>query len=166
MELEQVARLKCFSRVRLVNPDGTIAGDSGWTGPNIVTNLGLQNFLAGAMAGNAGSKQVARCAVGTGGIPASNATALPGEVMASTQRVTVDKSFSSRTVSNGSCTQWFYATFTSGFVTGAGSTLNNVGLFATTETNDTLFCGNTYTGSACASNQAVNVTYQIQLGHS
>lgn len=158
-----LGKIKCFSRVQ-ISEEGKLVGDSGWTGPNRITNLGLANFLAGVMAGNAGSKQVAYCAVGTGGLVATDGTTLPGEVMGSTKRVTVDKSFSSRTVSNGSCTQFFYATFASGFITGAGSTLDNVGLYATTNTTDTLFVGNTYTGSACASNQAVNVTYQIQLG--
>lgn len=162
--MKNAFEVKCFSKVQITE-DGKIVGDSGWTGPNRMTNLGLQNFLVGAMAGNAGSKQVAYCAIGTGGLVATNGTTLPGEVSASTQRVTVAKSFSSRTVSNGSATQYFYATFASGFIADAGSNIDAVGLYATNETNDTLFVGNTYSSSACASNQAVNVTYQIQLGH-
>ena len=161
--METGFKIKGMFRVNIIDPDGRISGDSGWH-INVVTNLGLQNFLAGAMAGNANSKQVAYVALGTGGAPATDAVTLPGEVMSSTARVTVAKSFSSRTASNGSCTQWFYGTFASGFLSGAGSNISNIGLYAATTTNDTLFAGNTYASSACASNQAVNVTYQIQLG--
>ena len=152
-------------RVHIVDPDGSITGDSGWC-KNQTTALGLQNFLAGAMAGSAGSKQIAYMALGTGGLVATTGTTLPGEIMGSTQRVTVASSFSSRTTTGGSCTQWFYATFNSAnsFLTGAGSNLSNIGLYAATTTNDTLFAGNTYASSACASNQSVNATYQIQLG--
>jgi hypothetical protein len=41
--------------------------------------------------------------------------------------------------------------------------LSNVGLFATSNTNDTLFAGNTYASSSCNTNQNVNVTYQIRF---
>lgn len=150
-------------RVTIVNKDGTLAGDSGWHN-NTLTNLGIQNYLAGAAFGNASSKQIAYMAIGTGGSPATDAVTLPGEVMSSTKRVTISKTYSSRTASNGSGTQYCYATFDAGFITGAGSNISNVGLYASTDTNDTLFAGNTYASSACASNQAVNVTYQIQLG--
>jgi hypothetical protein len=163
MKTKEKTGIKGMYRIHIVNQDGTLAGDSGWK-KNVVTNLGIANFLAGAMAGNAGSKQVAYMAIGTGGAPATDAVTLPGEVMASTQRVTVSKTYSSRTVSNGSGTQYFYATFAAGFITGAGSNISNVGLYAATTTNDTLFAGNTFNSSACASNQAVNATYQIQLG--
>jgi hypothetical protein len=129
-----------------------------------MTNLGLQNFLVGALMGNVNSKQVAYMALGTGALVASDGTTLPGEVMSSTKRVTISKTFSSRTLQAGSGTQWIYATFTAGFLSGAGANLSNLGLYATTDTSDTLFCGNTFASTACASNQAVNVTYQLQLG--
>jgi hypothetical protein len=161
----QKMKIKCFSRVQIVNEDGSLHGDSGWTGPNLLTNLGIANFLAGAMAANAGSKQVNFMALGSGTLVASDGTTLPGEVMASTARHSItSRVYSSRTLQAGSGTQYFYATFTSGWITGAGSNLSNVGLYATSDTNATLFCGNTFASSACASNQAVNVTYQIQLG--
>jgi hypothetical protein len=160
---KETGKIKGMFRIHIVNEDGSLAGDSGWK-ENLVTNLGVANFLAGAMAGNAGSKQVNYAAIGTGGVPASNAVTLPGEVMSSTQRVTVSKTYSSRTLQAGSGTQYFYATFAAGFITGAGSNISNVGLYAAATSDDTLFAGNTYTSSACASNQAVNVTYQIQLG--
>lgn len=155
-------KAKGFFRINLVNEDGTLAGDSGWK-PNVIPSAGLQNFLVGAMAANANSAQVSYMAIGTGGAPASDATALPGEVMSSTQRVTVSKTYSSRTNSTQSGTQYFYATFAAGFITGAGSNISNVGLF-NSSSGGSFFAGNTYASSACASNQAVNATYQIQIG--
>lgn len=156
-------KVKGMFRINLINEDGTLAGDSGWK-ENTIPSLGLQNYLVGCMAGNAGSLQVAYMALGSGGTIASDATGLAGEVMSSTQRVTVSKTYSSRTASNQSGTQYFYATFAAGFVTGAGSNISNVGLFASSGGGGQVFAGNTYASSACASNQAVNATYQIQIG--
>lgn len=165
---EVLSKIKCFSKVHIVNEDGSLSGDSGWTGPNMITNLGLQNFLCGAAFVGGTSKQVNWMALGASSaaaMVASDGTTLPNEVSGSTQRVSItSRTYSARTASDGKGTQYFYATFPAGFVSGAGSTLQNVGLYAASTTNDTLFCGNTYATSACASNQAVNVTYQIQIG--
>ena len=59
---------------------------------------------------------------------------------------------------------YYYLTFgsTDSFLGGA-SNLRNVGLFSTTDTNDTLFAGQTFSSSACNTNQNVNVTYQIRF---
>jgi len=54
IENETAAKIKCSSRVHIVNEDGSRSGDSGW--PNLLTNLSIANFLAGAMAGNYPSK--------------------------------------------------------------------------------------------------------------
>jgi hypothetical protein len=97
-------------------------------------------------------------ALGTGAAPASNATALPGEISASTQRTGV-------TYANvASSTAQFTATFSSSdsFLAGA-SNLSNIGLFATTTVGDTIFAGNTYASSSCNTNQNVNITYQIRF---
>jgi hypothetical protein len=155
-------KVKGVFRIHIVNEDGSLAGDSGWM-ENTVTCAGLQYYLAGAAFGNAGSLQVSYMALGSGTTCGTNDTTLNGEVMASTSRTTISKTFSSKSTSNGSATQWCYATFPAGFITGAGSNLSNVGLFNSSNSG-TLFAGNTYTSSACASNQAVNVTYQIQMG--
>lgn len=155
---------KRFYRINIVDPDGSIKGDSGWV-KNYVTNLGLQNYLAYTLAGVAGSKQLGYIALGTGGLPTSTATALAGELMVSTKRVAIgaNTAFSSRSVSNGSCTLYLYATFTASFCS-VSSNISNVGLFAATTTDDTLFSGATYASSQLNTNQAVQVTYQIQLG--
>ena len=146
-----------FSRVQ-IEEDGKIVGDSGFVGPNQITNLGVLNFLVNLLGNTTGSSQVGFVALGTGGAPASDAVVLAGEIMASEQRKAV-------AVANvASTTAQFTATFASGdsFLT-AASNLSNIGLFAATTTNATLFAGNTYTSSSCGTNQSVNVTYQIRF---
>jgi hypothetical protein len=156
-------RAKGFFRVQ-IEENGKIVGNSGWK-KNMVTNLGLEYYLARCLMGQAGSLQVGYVALGTGGAPASDAVTLPGEISASTKRKAVTTNFSSRTINGGSCTVQFTATFgsTDNFLAGA-SNLSNIGLFNGTTTTNTLFAGNTYASSSCNTNQNVNVTYQIRLG--
>lgn len=149
--------IKGFSRVQIVE-DGKVVGDTGFVGPNQITNEGFLNFLVKLLGASAGSSQIGYVALGTGAAPASNATTLPGEIMSSTQRKAV-------TFANvASTTAQFTATFASGdsFLSGA-SNLSNIGLFAATNTDATIFAGNTYASSSCATNQSVNVTYQIRF---
>lgn len=137
--------------------DGSLVGDSGWV-ENQITNLGFKLYLADNIGASAGSKQIGYVALGTGGAPATGDTTLAGEISASTQRTAV-------TYSNvASTTAQFTATFASSdsFLAGA-SNLSNIGLFAATATNDTLFAGNTYPSSSCNTNQNVYVTYQIRF---
>jgi len=146
-----------FSRVRL-EEEGKVVGDSGWIGPNQITNLGFLNMLVHNIGKSAGSSQLGYVALGTGGAPASNATTLPGEITSSTKRGAV-------TYANvASTTAQFTATFasSSSFLAGA-SNISNIGLFASNATNDTVFAGNTYASSSCNTNQNVNVTYQIRF---
>lgn len=157
MNLESV-KLEGFSRVQIENEDGSIHGDSGWVGPNQITNLGYLNYLVNLLGGDAGSKFVQYVALGTGTAPGAAAVTLDGEIMDSTERKTVTFA------SNGSTTAEFTATFASSdnFLSAAAD-LSNIGLFFTTTTNDTLMAGNTYTSSSCDVNQNVNVTYQIRF---
>ena len=64
---------------------------------------------------------------------------------------------------NGSTSGQFTATFSSAdsFVTNTQN-LSNIGLFATSAAG-TLFAGNTFASSSCATNQNVNVTYNINF---
>lgn len=151
-------KLEGFSRVQIEEGDGKISGDSGWVGPNQITNLGYLNYLVNLLGGDAGSKFVQYVALGTGTAPGAAAVVLDGEIMGSTQRKSV------AFASNGSTTAEFTATFASSdnFLTVAAA-LSNIGLFFTTTTNDTLMAGNTYTSSSCDTNQNVNVTYQIRF---
>lgn len=159
---EVLKNIKGFSRVQITEPssDGTekVVGDSGFVGPNQITNLGFLNYLVKLLGNSAGSKQVGFVALGTGSAPNASHTTLNGEIMSSTQRKAVTFG------SSGSTTAQFTATFASSdsFLTAAAN-LSNIGLFSATTTDDTLFAGNTYTSSSCATNQNVNVTYQIRF---
>lgn len=131
-----------------------IVGDSGWK-HNQITNLGFNQYLVSALGSIAGSKYVSHMAIGTGGAPAASDTTLAGE---QSVRIGVTAATSS-----GSKTVRFTATFASAdsFVT-ASKNISNIGLFNTsTAAGGTLFAGNTYTSSACATNQNVNATYDI-----
>lgn len=153
-------KVKGMFRVQLVedrNGKVVVVGDSGFM-QNQVTNLGFDQYLCQTLGGMAGSKTVSHVALGTGGAPSASDTTLAGEIMSSTQRVTVSPStIASKTVQ-------FTAAFNSAnsFLT-ATANISNVGLFNSTATAATLFAGNTYTSSACATNQSVNVTYQIRF---
>ena len=155
-------QLKGFFRVNLtedVNGKSKIVGDSGWK-ENQVTNLGIQDYLVDALLGFAGNKAVSHMALGTGGAPAASATALAGEI---THAADSRKAVTTSIVA--SKTAQFTAAFNSAasFVTAAVN-ISNVGLFETSTTEGgTLFAGNTYTSSSLATNQNVNVTYQIRF---
>lgn len=154
-KIKDTIKARGFFRLQLTK-DGQIVGDSKWR-KNQVTNLGFEQFLAQTLGGMAGSKTVSHVALGTGGAPAAADTTLAGEIMSSTQRKTVSPStIASKTVQ-------FTAAFNSvdSFIT-ASVNLSNVGLF-NTSSGGTLFAGNTYTSSSCATNQNVNVTYQIRF---
>jgi hypothetical protein len=159
---DKVHNIRGFSRVQITNPkpDGTeeIVGDSGWTGPNTITDLGFLQYLNMSLGGSAGAKSVAYIALGTGSAPNASHVTLDGEISASTKRTTVTFA-----TANSRSAQ-FTATFSSSasFLASA-STLSNVGLYNATTSDATLFAGNTFTASSCNSNQNVNVTYTIKF---
>lgn len=154
--------IRGFFRINITEDvDGKekIVGDTGFV-ENQVTNLGIQDFLVDHLLGNSGGKAVTHMALGTGGAPASNATGLSGEI---TDAANARKAVSTSIVA--SRTAQFTAAFASSdsFVT-ASKNISNVGLFETSTTEGgTLFAGNTYTSSSLATNQNVNVTYQIRF---
>jgi len=136
-----------------------VVGDSGWF-KNAVTNDGFDQYLVRLIGAQASSKQISHVALGTGGAPAATDTTLAGEIThASNSRKAVTAS------SVSSKTQRFTATFASSdsFVT-ATANISNIGLFQQSNTNTaTLFAGNTFTSSALATNQNVNITYEIRF---
>lgn len=151
MEATKVG-IRGFYRVQITNPDGSLAGDSGWN-ENQVTNDGFNNYLAKLLGAISGSSQIGYVALGTGTVPGAAATTLHGEVTSRTA-VTAASSATSKAVR-------FTATFSSaGSFVGATVSLQNIGLFAT-NSGGTLFAGNTYATSSCATNQNVNCTYDI-----
>lgn len=153
---EVLMRVKGSFRMQVVDPDGKIAGDTGWQN-NQVTNLGKQRFILYPLAGMSGSSTIAWVALGTGTVPGAAATSLDGEIQKRASFATAN------IVSNGSTRIDIVATFASSdsFCT-TTQTLQNIGLFAASSAG-TLFAGNTYATQSCASNQAVNVTYTLTV---
>ena len=155
MPTEKV-KIQGFARVQ-IEENGKVVGDSGFVGPNTITNIGFLNYLCHVLGASAGSGLVGFIALGTGGTVATDGTALPGEIMSSTQRKVP-------TYANvGSTTAQFAATFASSdnFITAAAN-ISNIGLFRSSAENS-IFAGITYASSALNTNQNVNVTYQIRF---
>ncbi len=147
-------KVRGFYRLNIVNPDGSIAGDSGWR-ENQVVNTGFQAFLQLLVAGSAGSLRASHAALGTGTNPATNATTLNGELTEAAGRCALT------TGTTGSTSVNYTFTLNSGVIS-AASTIQNVGLFSgSTQAGGTMFAGKTYATSALATNQAVNGTYNI-----
>jgi hypothetical protein len=141
-------------RLKIVNADGTLAGDSGWR-ENQVVDLGFNQYLVSTLGAIAGSKVITHAALGSGGAPAANATTLAGEVEV--------RAAITAATSSGSKTLRCTATFASSdsFVTNTQN-ISNVALAQTsTQGAATIFAGNTYASSSCATNQNVNLTYDI-----
>lgn len=148
---KETSKVKGMYRVQ-IEEDGEIVGDSGWH-ENLVTNLGFNLFLVSAIGAIGGSLQISHLALGSGGAPIATDTTLAGEVV-KRQAVTAATSSSSKTVR-------FTGTFSSSnsFVTNTQN-ISNIGMF-NSSASGTLFSGNTYTSSACATNQNVNTTYDL-----
>jgi hypothetical protein len=148
-----------FFRVQ-VTEDGSVVGDSGWK-ENQVTNDGITQYIVNWVIGNTASgKSVTHMALGTGTAPASNGTSLAGEL---THATNARKTVSTSVVD--SRTAQFTAAFNSAdsWLT-AAATIQNVGLFNTSTTGaGTVLAGNTYTTSGVATNQNVQVTYQLRF---
>lgn len=149
----EAMKIRGFYRVQ-IEEGGEIVGDSGWH-ENQVVNLGFNQYLVSTLGAIAGSKQISHMALGTGGAPAAGDTTLAGEVQVRAA-VTAATSSSSKTLR-------LTATFASAvsFVTDTRN-ISNIAL-AHTSTKDaaTIFAGNTYASSACATNQNVNATYDV-----
>jgi len=134
--------------------DNKIVGDSGWH-ENQVVDLGFLDYLCKSLGSSTGSKYITHVGLGTGTEPGAAATSLQGEV-GTRQAVTFATSSNSKKAR-------FTATFSAGWHTSSGAyDISNIGLF-NTSSGGTLFAGNTYASSSCASNQAVNVTYDIDF---
>lgn len=152
-------KLRGFFRLQIEDPDGSIVGDSGWR-RNTVTNDGKLQYIVRALASSAGSKYLSYAALGEGAAPGAADTSLPSEVVG-TQGSQIRDAMTME--SSGSTALRCTGTFASGdsFVT-ATEDIANIGLFQSS-TGGTIFAGNTYDSSSCASNQNVNYTYDITL---
>lgn len=161
--MKEGIRLRGFFRINIEDgPTGKIVGDSGWI-ENQVTNLGFNNIVNQLGTSLTGSK-ISHAALGTGGAPAASDTTLSGEVSTNGSGSVVRAALTAAT-SSSSKTLRNTATFSSAnsFIT-ASANISNIGLWQTsgpTTASGTLIAGNTYTSSACATNQNVNVTYDL-----
>ena len=151
MKTNDSLKVKGSYRLQLTE-DGKVVGDTGWI-DNQIVNLGFNQYLVSTLGAIAGSKQVSHMALGSGGAPAAADTGLAGEVEKRAS-VTAATSSTSKTVR-------FTATFNSSdsFVTNTQN-LSNVAL-VNTSSGGTIFAGNTFASSSCATNQNVNATYDI-----
>lgn len=143
-----VVGVKGAFRLNIVEGD-KIVGDSGWV-QNLITNEGFRS-LTRLLGGISGSSQITHLALGTGGAPIATDTTLAGEVV-KRAAVTAATSSTSKALQ-------LTGTFSSAnsFVTSTQN-ISNIGAFFSSS-GGTLFGGNTYASSSCATNQDVNVTY-------
>ena len=155
--------MKLVGMFRLqIEEDGEIVGDSGWK-RNQITNLGFNNIVNQLGTSLTGSK-ISHAALGTGGAPAAADTTQAGEVSTNGSGSVVRAALTAAT-SSSSKTLRNTATFSSAnsFIT-ATANISNIGLWQTsgpTTASGTLMAGNTYTSSALATNQNVNITYDL-----
>jgi hypothetical protein len=160
---KETMKLKGMFRLQIEDgPSGRIVGDSGWH-ENQITNLGFNNIVNQLGTSLTGSK-ISHAALGTGGAPSAADTTQAGEVSTNGSGSVVRAALTAAT-SSGSKTLRNTATFSSAnsFVT-ASANISNIGLWQTsgpTTASGTLVAGNTYTSSALATNQNVNVTYDL-----
>lgn len=140
---KEMAKARGFFRLQIRDEDGKVAGDTGWR-ENQVTNEGFQDYLCKTLGGMAGSKTIAYAMLGTGTAPASNATALDGEIT----DVEASRCAVTPTVVSSKTLQLAFTLASSVYT--AAKTIQNVGLInhSSTATAGTIFAGNTYTTSA------------------
>lgn len=147
--------LKGFLHVQLGRDrDGklVIEGDSKWV-ENQIVNLGWQDYVLASIGGVSGSKQVGRAILGTGGVPASDATAVPGETA---------RSSSINAVTSGSFTLRFTTEWASGDHPGGTPDINVAGLINDTASGGTIVAGQSFNSSTWNSNQGVSLTYELR----
>jgi len=150
-----------MTRVNIVNPDGTVVGDSGWN-KNVITNTGLSDYIVKKFLSATGSSTPSWFSLGSIGSTslATDATSLLGEI-ASNHMVTIgaNTATTARGASNAANTAQFLATFSSNIF----GTSTQIGMAGLRHTNNagTVMCGGTFASSTVATNQAVNCTYQV-----
>lgn len=158
-------KIEGFCRVQIKDYDengipSIVAADSGWQGPNQVTNIGFMNYINYVLGGSAGSMLVSFAAVGTGSTPASSAGSLPGEYAPATNA----EARKAATYSAPSSTEvrWVASWASSDNTTSANVAVANAGLYNHSSTLS-LMCGKTYASSTWGTNQALNLTYALNL---
>lgn len=156
-------KLKGMFRLQIEDgPTGKIVGDSGWR-RNQITNSGYLNILNQLGTGLTGS-QIAYGNVGTGGAPATTDNVLAGEVQVTGANSVKRQVLTAATSSTSKTLRFTFTMASANSFETASNNISNVGLFSTSgpvSTSGSLMAGNTFTSSALATNQNVNVTYDL-----
>lgn len=146
-------------RVNIVNPDGSVAGDSGWK-KNVITNIGLSDYIMKKFISATGSSTPSYFALGSVGTSlATDATSLVGQVGSHMVTIGANTASTSRGASSNGGTVQMLATFASQGFGSASTTIGIAGLHAATD--GAVMCGGTFASSTVATNQAVNCTYNV-----
>lgn len=155
MKTQEGIKIRGFSHIQIINPDGTLAGDSGWV-ENAITNEGKRHYLAQMLGKLTGSSGIGYAALGTGSAANATHTTQDGELGENVRDAVA-------AATSGSTAVAFTGTFASAesFVT-ATRNISNIGLWAT-NTGGSVFSVAAYNSSSCATNQAVNYTYTISF---
>lgn len=152
-------KVRGFFRVQITEDGKGVMGDSGWK-ENAVTYEGIEEYLIKWLTSGTGGLYVQRMALGTGTQPGTGDTTLNGELFHKSTNDTVNSRASVSSSIIASQTAQFTAAFASAnsFVTAAAN-ISNIGLFNSYLTSlanvGTLFAGNTFASSSCATNQSV-----------
>ena len=154
--MNNAINVKGFYRLQIQEADENgkmkVVADSEWR-ENTVTNYGFEQAVATQVGGAAG-KAPTHLALGTGTAPGATATALEGEIGATTDGTRM--SLTTSVVS--SKTLRMTGSLNSNII-GAASTIKNIGVFGHSSSG-TVMSGNTYATSQLATNQTVNATYE------
>ena len=152
-----------FYRVNIVDPDGTVKGDSGWH-KNVISNLGLANYIAYSFAPTGGSTGLVPAYMQLGSLAsshASNLVAVTGQYATGSAASIGSTAHTTRAAQSDGHTVRFYATFVSNsLVTSGTSSIAGIGLYNAVSVSSAM-CAGTFAGSTLGSNQAVNCSYDI-----
>lgn len=150
-----------FYRVNIVDPDGTVKGDTGWK-HNLITSYGLTGYIAKLFAQSAGSSAVGFMHLGSSqSALASSASILPGEYNKSLMASIASTQITTRASSTSGDTVRFLATFVSNSIISAtNQTIACIGLYNTTGSNS-IFCGGSFASSTLGNSQAINCSYDV-----
>jgi hypothetical protein len=149
-------------KLQIQDDTGKIVGDSGWR-KNLITNSGRTNILNLVGTTLTGS-QIAYGNVGTGGAPVGSDNVLAGEVQVAGANSVKRQVLTAAASSDSSKLRFTFTMASANSFETASNNISNVGLFSTSgpvSTSGSLMAGNTFTSSALATNQNVNVTYDL-----
>jgi spore maturation protein SpmA len=153
MKAKEGIKVRGFFKLQLVNHEtGKVEGE--FEGPNTVTNFGLDNACAGASIGAAGSCQALSACLATQST-AVNATQIS---LVGVENAVIDLTPSTVVTGTARNTCSF-----AGSDNSATLTIGSVGLHSNTNSATDMIAGQTFTTSQMATNQDLNMTYELQF---